>query len=586
MEQGEFTGVFSARPQNFAWFLGAGASRSAGLPTANDIIWDLKRRYYCREENQEIAAQDMQSVAVKARIQSYMLSRGFPEEGTDNEYPEYFERIFGADKERQRAYIAGILSENRVTLSVGNRVLAALLSGGFSRMAFTTNFDTVNERAVAEVSGASIAAFHLEGARAACAALNNEEFPHYCKMHGDFRYDSIKNLPADLAEQDKDLSGCLLTAASRAGFIIAGFSGRDECVMKLFHRALENPNPFPHGLYWTGIKGLPVPATVTRLLGAAKAKGIKADYVSIETYDALMLRLWRNIEGKPPALAAKVSKSGVTAVTIPLPPAGGGSALVRMNALPITAVPAQCLALRLGRELNWDDLKAARRSAEGGLILTKTDQVLCWGPQILARETFGRDFLTAQPVSLPADIAAPEATIVKGFMEEALCKALARSKPLLTRTNRTASWLIAAPHDDRTSVLEPLFRAVGKVGGNIDGLFTPVDEAHPLPERVAFAEAVRISIEVRNGRTWMLLDPDIWIWPSRARESAQPFLDQRRKDRFNSKYNELLSAWIRVLLGERQDGSAVMLTAFEEGTEAENPSFGIGRITAYARRAS
>ena len=135
-------------------------------------------------------------------------------------------------------------------------------------------------------------------------------------------------------------------------------------------------------------------------------------------------------------------------------------------------------------------------------------------------------------------------------------------------------------------MLEPLFRAVGKVGGNIDGLFTPVDEAHPLPERVAFAEAVRISIEVRNGRTWMLLDPDIWIWPSRARESAQPFLDQRRKDRFNSKYNELLSAWIRVLLGERQDGSAVMLTAFEEGTEAENPSFGIGRITAYARRAS
>ena len=96
MEQGEFTGVFSARPQNFAWFLGAGASRSAGLPTASDIIWDLKRRYYCREENQEIAAQDMQSAAVKARIQSYMLSRGFPEEGTDNEYPEYFRERFSA----------------------------------------------------------------------------------------------------------------------------------------------------------------------------------------------------------------------------------------------------------------------------------------------------------------------------------------------------------------------------------------------------------------------------------------------------------------------------------------------------------
>ncbi|MCC6490527.1 MAG: SIR2 family protein [Candidatus Hydrogenedentes bacterium] len=586
MEQGELTGLFSARPQNFAWFLGAGASRSAGLPTAGDIIWDLKHRYYCREENQEISAQDMQSAAVKARIQSYMLSRGFPEEGADNEYPAYFQKIFGADKERQRAYIAGILSEARVTLSVGNRVQAALLAGGFSRMVFTTNFDTVLERAVADVSGTSIAAFHLEGSRAACAALNNEEFPLYCKMHGDFRYDSIKNLPTDLAAQDKDLSDCLLTAASRAGFIIAGFSGHDESVMTLFHRALENPNPFPHGLYWTGIKGLPVPAAMKRLLDAAKAKGIKAAYVPIETYDSLMLRLWRNIEGKPPALAAKVSKSEVTAVTIPLPPTGSGMALVRMNALPITAVPTQCLALRLRREFAWDDLKAARRNAEGGLILTKTEQVLCWGPQSLASETFGPDFLTAQPVSLPANIAAPEATIVKGFLEEALCAALARDKPLLTRTNRASSWLIAAPHDDRTSVMEPLFRATGRVDGNIDGLFTPVDELHPHPGRIAFAEAVRVSIEVKNGRTWMLLDPDIWIWPPRARESAQPFLNQRRKDRFNRKYNELLSAWIKVLLGEREDGSAVTLSAFAEGTAAENPSFGIGRITAYAWRAS
>src|SRR5438045_3250851 len=33
-----------------AWFLGAGTSAVAGLPTATDIIWGLKRRYYCREE--------------------------------------------------------------------------------------------------------------------------------------------------------------------------------------------------------------------------------------------------------------------------------------------------------------------------------------------------------------------------------------------------------------------------------------------------------------------------------------------------------------------------------------------------------
>ena len=101
MEQTELTSRFCARPQNYAWFLGAGASATAGLPTAVDIIWDLKRRYYAKEENQEISRQDVQVEAVRERIQQYMLSKGFPEEWAPDEYTTYFEKIFGADKERQ-----------------------------------------------------------------------------------------------------------------------------------------------------------------------------------------------------------------------------------------------------------------------------------------------------------------------------------------------------------------------------------------------------------------------------------------------------------------------------------------------------
>jgi hypothetical protein len=108
MDQSEFTSIFCMRPQNFAWFLGAGTSRTAGLPTANDVIWDLKRRYYCREENQEISRQDIQNKAVKARIQSFMESRGFPAQWAENEYTTYFEKIFKDDKERQRRYLKSI----------------------------------------------------------------------------------------------------------------------------------------------------------------------------------------------------------------------------------------------------------------------------------------------------------------------------------------------------------------------------------------------------------------------------------------------------------------------------------------------
>jgi hypothetical protein len=238
-DQYKLTSIVSARPQHFAWFLGAGASAAAGLPTAWDIIWDLKRRYYRREENQDISRQEMQLHAVRTRVQSYMLSKGFPEDGDPGEYTTYFERAFGEDKEKQRQYLAAILSEKNVTLSIGNRILGALLASGGARSVFTTNFDTVVERAVAEVSGQSLAAFHLEGAASANKAISNEEYPVYCKLHGDFRYDSIKNLRADLASQNEDLSKALVNAANRFGFIVAGYSGRDDSVTQLFRSALS-----------------------------------------------------------------------------------------------------------------------------------------------------------------------------------------------------------------------------------------------------------------------------------------------------------------------------------------------------------
>jgi hypothetical protein len=52
-----------------------------------------------------------------------------------------------------------------------------------------TNFDSVMEKAMARVAGKDLHAYHLEGSHTAVAALNNEEFPIYCKLHGDFRYE-------------------------------------------------------------------------------------------------------------------------------------------------------------------------------------------------------------------------------------------------------------------------------------------------------------------------------------------------------------------------------------------------------------
>jgi hypothetical protein len=586
LNQGEFTGVFCARPQNFAWFLGAGASRAAGLPTATDILWDMKRRYYCREENQEITRQDVQNPAVGDRIQSFMDSRGFPPHRAPNEYSRYFERIFGEDKEGQRRYLKAILAEEHVTLSVGNRVLGALLASGLCRAAFTTNFDTVVERAMAEVAGASLSAYHLEGSSAAVQALNNEEFPLYCKLHGDFRYDSLKNLPDDLATQNAKLSECLINAGNRFGFVVAGYSGRDQSIMDLFASVLTSPNPFPHGLFWLGMRDSHGLSAVGLLLEQARARGVTAEFIEIETFDALMLRLWRNITSKPAELDARVRKAEVMEVSIPLPPAGTGKPVIRLNALPVLEAPTHSLALAFRQPTPLNNARRVRDQARAHLILAQSQDILCWGEEATIKQTFGDELVSFQPAALPGNVSLPETLHLKGFFEEALCRALARGKPLSTRSLRMGAFLIANPSSPGVELLDQLKKIAGGIAGDVGNVTTTPNEGHPKPEQVRWAEALRVSLDQRDGRTWLLLEPYIWIWPQRARASAVPFLDQRRGDRFNSKHDALLSAWIRLILGTDERNTEVTLRAFDGEAGAANPSFSIATRTAFSRRSA
>jgi hypothetical protein len=584
MDQAELTARFCARPQNFAWFLGAGASATAGVPTATDILWDMKLGYYCREENRKITHQDMQNDTVRAKIQGYMESKGFPALWADDEYTTCFEKIFGDDRERQRQYMHGVLAEDRARLSVGNRVLGGFLGAGFCRAVFTTNFDSIVEKAVAEVSGKSLAAFHLEGSHAANQALNNEEFPIYCKLHGDFRYDSLKNLSADLATQNAELAKCLVNAGNRFGFVITGYSGRDKSIMDLFHSVLETANPFPHGLFWTGLKGSTPLEPVAQLLVKARANGVAAHFVPIETFDALLLRLWRNTPGKPEQMDALVCKSKSTSVHIPLPQPGRGEPLVRLNALPVLSAPSKCFELSFRQPKNWDDIKRARASTGGRLILTQGTSFLCWGGREDIKTAFGSDLVSITERDVPTDLASPGNLHVKGFIEEALCKALARGKPLRPRIRRHSVYLAANARHKRQADLQPLVSLVGSIAGAVPSIMAPVDEKHPVAEQVTWAEAARISADFKDGHLWLLIEPDIWIEPARARKLTVDFLDKRREDRYNKKFNDLLDAWVHIILGTTQLNTPVTLLVFDSGTGTENPAFGISSRTAYTRR--
>ena len=584
LNQSDLIDAVSMRPQNFMWFLGAGTSRAAGLPTALDIIWDLKRRYYCREENQDIAQHDVQNEAIRERIQNFMDARGFPPEGTDGEYGAYFEKIFGVDKERQRQYLKRTLSEEKVSLSVGNRVLGALLSSGLTKIVFTTNFDSVVETSVAKMGGRAVSAFHLEGSHAANSALNNEEFPVYCKLHGDFRYDSIKNLSTDLAQQNNELANCMINAATRFGLIVVGYSGRDLSIMNLLHNILEHTNAFPHGIFWTGLKGVDVSRSVHELLQQANSKGVNSNYVEIDTFDSMMLRLWRNIDNKPANLNSKVQRTTSTTVSIPLSSSGSGKPLLRLNALPVRKLPDQCLSLKFKEPKDWTDLAQASRDSEGQLIFSKAEAVWCWGRRETIMAQFGDDLVSISELKLPQDFTSPQNLHIKRFLERAMIRAITREHPLLSRLLRSSSYLITGSRAEDIEALDPLRQVVGETSGIVRGLFSMITDKNPQPEQVQWSEAARVSLNMKRGAVWFLIEPDVWIWPKRSRREAVNFLKTRRRDRFNRKYNELLTAWVHIILGTVEKNVEVDLKTFNRSVGIDNPAFILGSRTAYTQK--
>lgn len=579
MTQGEFLQHFVQNAPRMMWFLGAGTSRTAGMPTATDIIWDLKRKYYCRQENQDFQAHDINNKAVRARIQTYMDGKGFPSLWSPEEYSFYFELCFGKDYGAQQKYIADTLSSDKLSLNIGHRALAALLAMGQARVVFTTNFDQVIESAYASVAGNNLSAFHLEGAYAALDALNAEQFPLYAKIHGDFRYQSIKNLSADLLSNDAEIRRCFLAASSRYGLVVSGYSGRDANVRAMFSEAMEQNNAFPNGLFWAAPKASDVSETVKELIEFAEGKGIRAYIVEAGTFDEMLSRIWRQVSDKPAALAAKVRATSVAQVSIPLPAPGTEYPILRTNGLPVLSVPTCCGYVKYAENLSFANLKDRVFQNPCDATITYIDKILFWGADEEIYKVLERDKIEAienveieEPVPWIA-----ASTFAKAFFEEGLCRAVCADKPLVLRKKGRTYFAVVSSEDAKNDLFLPLRQALafkdklGAIAGTVREL-----------KDVTWAESVALRLEERNGALRLLLRPDIWISPLSSRYEAADFLRTKRRYRYNPQSSAILDAWIKILLGSMGSAESVKVCAFVG--KDHSPTFEIGTRTGYSRR--
>jgi hypothetical protein len=579
MGEMEFLRNFSQDGPRLMWFLGAGASRSSGLPTATDIIWDLKCRIYCAQQNEDIQSHDVGNKAIRARIQGYMDSQGYPPLWDPHEYSFYFNQMFGTDYGAQQRYLKEVLSTGKIASSIGHRVLASLLKMGKTRLIFTTNFDEVVETAYSAVAGASLPVFHLEGSYAAINALNADQFPLYVKLHGDFRYQSVKNLANDLLRNDKELQRCFVAAAARFGLIVSGYSGRDENVISMFKEAIDQNNAFPQGFYWSTPRITDVATGVINLIDYAQAKGVNAKLVQTGTFDEMLSKIWRNTSGKSADLNAKVRSATAKPAAITLPPSGNRYPILRTNALRISRLPEACAAITYEGEIDIGDMRSKLFEVQPDCTLAYTDRILFWGDRANTEKVLDPARVRAVNTFKLDDLAKfiDESGIIKSFVEEAIAKALIVDKPLLLRRAKR-TWYAVVKHDETNSEIFNVLRrtlgfngGLGNISANIRGLAD-----------VYWAEAVSIRVEERNGVLWLLLRPDIWISPLKARQEAAEFLRQRKLKRYNNQSYDLLSAWIGILVGSVGGPRSAELIA-HPGSQYP-ASFEINTRSAYSRR--
>lgn len=580
VEEKEFLRHFVQNSPQLMWFLGAGTSRSSGLPAATDLIWDLKRRYYCAKENQDAQAYNVNNHAIKAKIQNYFDGKGCPEVWSSEEYSYYFDLMFGENYAAQQSYIQDALSPNKVTLTIGPRALASLLEMGRSRLVFTTNFDDVIEGAYAAVAEKNLTPFHLEGSYAALDALNAERFPLYAKIHGDFRYQKIKNLSKDLLDNDANIRKCFVAAAGRYGVIVTGYSGRDNNVMTMLEQALAQPNPFPHGIWWTVPSVSGVAPAVTTFLEAARTRGITAHLVETGTFDLMLYKIWRQIPDKPQALDEKVRSSRANPVSIPLPDVGNSYPILRTNALELVDVPRKCGKIP-APGISASDIFSIVSERKPDAVISYQDEIVFWGDSTLASKSL--EGLVANNVS-PRDFANPvseiaESSYLKSFYEQGLAEALCLNKPVLLRKKGRTCYAVVDYRQASDARFTQLKNAVGFRGsaGQICGTIREIPDTH-------WSECVRLRLEERSGVLWLLLEPDIWIKPLTNREDAQDFLRNRKLKRYNNQLHNILNAWIEILIGPTGHDAPVTVTY---GEKTDYPaSFTISTRTAFSRRIS
>lgn len=529
------------RPGQLMWLLGAGASVSSGIPSAWDMIWQFKQTLFVAQRkvsSQSVA--DLGNPAIRALLDSHIAgSEHLPLPGSADEYAALFEETYPVERDRS-TFIQGMISGAK--LAYGHLGLAALLKSGHTQIVWTTNFDHLVEDACARTFGTTgaLGVVALDAPDLAAQLISAQKWPIAIKLHGDFRSRRLKNTADELRQQDAGLRQQLVDACHRNGLIVAGYSGRDDSIMDTLEAALGHPNAFPGGLFWLHRGDAPPLERVTRLLDLASAAGVECGLVRVESFDETLRDLVRLLPELDTTALAGLASERSRLSGAPVPSGKRGWPLIRLNAIEVTMIPANCRKV----VCEIEGIAAVRRAVEetgARVIVTRTRAgILGFGSDAEFRRAFDRFGITEFDLASFENRRLRYDSGERGLLREALVEALCGARHVRATRRRSADLLV--PSDPAATE----WRALKTITGQLSGTLRNHAE-------VRWHEGVAVRLDWADGRLWLLLDPRVVFdgVTNETKAAAADFARERTVKRYNRDLDRLIDFWSAHLSGER-----------------------------------
>ncbi len=275
-------------PCDFMWLLGAGASVTSGIKSVSQCIWDWKRRLFLTGHpavSPDLFA-DTTDLSVQARLQHWIDSvPGFPARRDPIEYAHFIEHCYPRAEDRRRS-LEAIVREGRP--GPGYNLLGRMIGLGHFRWFWTTNFDDMLQRAIPGDCPRPVRRYGMDTTNRLRSAAERDDYVNIAHLHGDYRYDTLRNTTEELRSLDEEYVAELARLLVELPLLVAGYSGSDESVMEALEAVYSKRGRGT--LYWLVINGSEPNDRVKALLGAAQENGHDAALVDIDGFDDFVRR--------------------------------------------------------------------------------------------------------------------------------------------------------------------------------------------------------------------------------------------------------------------------------------------------------